>query len=352
MRLTLWRVDEQLRQSVAASRQRHDVRTRLLLEVEHEGVRGYGEVDPQPFALHGDPSVSDVVQELDGTVLLQVRGAFEREGDVPSWTRLARFAGSRDASGPAVTLVEMALLDRALRLEGRTLLDQWPNRFDTPLQVTTSLLDDVLAPLVDTGGARVRVKTAPGALGAREIAFLESLERPVILDFNCSADSDGDVLDQLASIPRSVNVVALEQPFAAGNVIDHARLAEQTSVPISLDEGVRTTRDLEQIVRYRAAQLVCVKPARVGGYANARTMIERAKELGLRVYVGGFFESELARSVNRALARHTTDEPSDIGVVAVAGPGSDPDFAVAPTGFGLVPTKGLLARGVRITSLD
>ena len=119
-------------------------------------------------------------------------------------------------------------------------------------------------------------------------------------------------MEQLASIPNSVDVVALEQPFAPGNVVDHARLAEQTEVPISLDEGVRNLRDLDQIVRYQAASLVCVKPARVGGYANARTMIERAKELGLRAYVGGFFESELARSVNRTLARYTTDEPSDI----------------------------------------
>jgi len=84
-------------------------------------------------------------------------------------------------------------------------------------------------------------------------------------------------------------------------------------VLISLDEGVRSLRDLDQIVRYRAATIVCVKPARVGGYANARTMLERAKELGLRPYVGGFFESPFARSVNRALAWHTTDEPSDIG---------------------------------------
>jgi len=351
MKLTLWRVDDQLRQSVAASRQRHVARTRLLLEVEHEGVSGYGEVDPQPFSLHGDPSVTDVIQELDGVVLLQVHGAFERELDVPSWTRLARFAGSRDASAPAVTLVEMALLDRELRRAGRTLVDQWPVRFATPHQVTTSLLDETLSKFDPVDAARVRVKTAPGTLSSREIAFLESLGRPVLLDFNCSAESDADVLDQLASIPNSVDVVALEQPFAPGNVVDHARLAAQTEVPISLDEGVRNLRDLEHIVRYQAASLVCVKPARVGGYANARTMIERAKELGLRAYVGGFFESELARSVNRTLARHTTGEPSDIGAVATALARPEAGYSPSPTGFGLVPDKGLLENSVRVVSL-
>jgi len=351
MRFTLWRVDEQLRHSVVASRQRHDARTRLLLEVDHEGVQGYGEVDPQPFSLHGDPSVSDVIQELDGVVLLQVHGAFEREGAVPSWTRLARFAGSRDASAPAVTLVEMALLDRELRLEDRTLLEQWPERFDTPIQVTTSLLDETVTSFKPGEAARVRVKTAPGRLAPRQVAFLQGLGRPLLLDFNCSAGSDTDVLDQLESLSPDVEVVAVEQPFAPGNVVDHARLAEQTEVPISLDEGVRNLRDLEQIVRYHAARLVCVKPARVGGYANARTMLERARELGLRAYVGGFFESELARSVNRTLAHHTTDEPSDVGVVATTSLGSPSDFSSKPTGFGLVPTKGLLDQGVRVVTL-
>lgn len=349
--MTLWRVEEQLRQPVTASRQRHVARTRLLLELEHEGVSGYGEVDPQPFSLHGDPGVADVIHELDGVVLLQVQGAFEREGTVPSWTRLARFAGPRDASAPAVTLVEMALLDRELRLANRGLGDQWPARFDTPRQFTTSLLDETLGDVDPGDAARVRVKTAPGVLGARERDFLASLGRPVLLDFNCSAGSDDDVLDQLASIARDVPVVGVEQPFAPGNVVEHARLAAQLEVPISLDEGVRNQRDLEQIVRYGAAQLVCVKPARVGGYATARTMLERAKELGLRPYVGGFFESELARGVNRTLARHTTNEPSDIGDVALDPVNARHGFSTSPTGFGMVPTKQLLEQGVCVTSL-
>jgi O-succinylbenzoate synthase len=348
--MTLWRTEEQLRQPVSASRQRHDARTRLLLEVEHDGVSGYGEVDPQPFSLHGDPGVANVIHELDQVVLVQVHGAFEREGDVPSWTRLARFAGPRDASAPAVTVVEMALLDRELRLASRGLLDQWPARFDTPCQVTTSLLDRSLTAFDTDGAARIRVKTAPGALDARARDFLRSLERPVLLDFNCSAESDEDVLDQLASVPSGVELVGVEQPFAPGNVVDHARLAEQLEIAVSLDEGVRNLRDLEQIVRYRAASLVCVKPARVGGYANARTMLERAKELGLAPYVGGFFESELARGVNRTLACHTTNEPSDIGEVAID-EGSEGDFTDTGTGFGLVPTKQLLERSVLVTSL-
>jgi O-succinylbenzoate synthase len=351
MELTLWREDVHLGNSVVAAHQVHDQRTRLYLKVEHEGVEGFAEVDPQPFSLHGDPSVGEVIQELEGVVLLQLQAAFKREGGLPSWTRIARFAGPRDASAPAVALVEMALFDRELRLAGVTLVEQWPVHFDTPLLVTTSVIDSTLFFEAPHDVARVRVKTAPGPLGAKEIAFLESLERPVLLDFNCSASSDADVLDQLATIPASVRVVAVEQPFAPGNVVDHARLAEQMEVPLSLDEGVRNLRDLAQILRYRAASIVCVKPARVGGYANARTMIARAKELGLRPYVGGFFESDLARSVNRTLARHTVSEPSDIASVPTTGDWRGESFEPVSGGFGLAPSRGLLENCVQVAVL-
>ena len=49
--------------------------------------------------------------------------------------------------------------------------------------------------------------------------------------------------------------------------------------------------------------MICVKPARVGGLANARSIIARAPGAGLRVYLGGFFESPYARQVHRALAK-------------------------------------------------
>ncbi len=121
------------------------------------------------------------------------------------------------------------------------------------------------------------------------------------------------MVDVVDHAQRHVTVVAIEQPFAPGNVVEHARLAAAIEVPVSLDEGVRHRRDLDQIVRYRAARLVCIKPARVGGFAQARTMIERAQLLGLDAYVGGFFESPLARGANAALARHYVSLPSDIG---------------------------------------
>lgn len=348
--MILWRDEAVLLRPVSAAAQRHELRTRLFLRVEQDGVSGFGEISPQPFSLNGDPGVAEVMRELDDVVFVQVQAAFEREGALPSWTRIARFAGSRPSSSPAVCLVEMAVLDRELRAEGRSVLELWPKLFDTPVQATVSLLEGGDQWVVDPRVSRVRVKTAPGVLDDAALERLQSLRVPVLLDFNCSAVDDADVLEQLDRIGSEVEIAGVEQPFAPGNVVDHARLAEQLAVPLSMDEGIRTVRDLEQVVRYSAARIVCIKPARVGGYANARTMIGRAKEIGLTPYLGGFFESPFARRVNRMLAQHCIDQPSDIENVQTLDRSHVDVVEERSGGFEVAPTANFLEKATLIAS--
>ncbi len=342
MIVNLWRQDTEIRFPVTAAEQRHDVRSRLFLCIDHDGVVGYGECAPQPHELNGDAGILDVVDEIRIFVLPSLRQIIEREGALPSWTRVARFAGSRPASNPAVALVEMALLDRELRLNGAMVASLWPHRYETPLQATVSLLDDdewSVGP--DVSRVRVKTSSATPSPGAR--SRLAMLKVPVLLDFNCAADNDEQVIEQVRMLSDLVELVGVEQPYAVGNVVDMARLAERLDVPLSVDEGVRSARDLAQIVRYNAAEIICVKPARVGGLANARTIIGEAREAGLRPYLGGFFESPFARRVNAQLAQHCVDEPSDLRPVNVVLRGYERETDEVAHGFGVAPSTEMLA---------
>jgi O-succinylbenzoate synthase len=350
MKITLWRSDVTLLRPTRAAGQDHDDRTRLFLGVEDETVRGFGEIAPQPFALNGDPSVDEVLDEVREVVVPLVLEVANREGKLPSWTRLSRFAGSRSASPFAVALVEMALLDRELRASHLEPTSLWARNFETPNQATVSLLDLDGAWNIGREIAQVRVKTSPGTLSHAALDRLGELGLPVLLDFNCSASDDVQVLDQVEQILPVATIAAVEQPYAVGNIIDHATLAEQLTVPLSLDEGVRSARDLVQIARYSAASLVCIKPARVGGLANARSMAEKATALGLRPYLGGFFESPYARHVHRLLAENCVGEPSDLGVVAVVGGLDDPETVSVAGGFHRAPSVQLLDRALVIAT--
>jgi O-succinylbenzoate synthase len=337
MNVTLFRQVVALSRPIRASLETHDERTRLYLRIEHEGWVGFGEVSPQPRALNGDPGVDEVLAALR-RALCRLNEVLEREGELPHWSRVARLGAETSRDNVAYALIEMALLDWELHRDARPIIDLWAPLGVTPWQQTVSLLDDAPWPSSD-GAARVRVKCAPGALTAMARENLREVAVPVILDFNCSASNDGEVLELVTEVSELVTVDAVEQPFAVGNVVDHARLAKRLDVDLSLDEGVRSVRDLAQIERYGAAAMVCVKPARVGGLANARTMILRAQELGLRVYLGGFFESPYARQVNRALANSCVREPSDLGEVGV---NAFEEPANTSTSFGVEPSVVVL----------
>ena len=341
MELRLGLSDATLQSSVRAAGEIHSVRSHIFLSIEDQGIRGLGEVSPQSTSINGDPSVADVLSELNEFAIPQFQEVCSREGAIPSWTRITRFAGPRSSSYFAVALLEMAVLDYELRKQEQKISDIWSATYPTPMISTVSILDTEEWGISD-GAQRIRVKTSPGEISEFQLLRLRSLSKPVILDFNCSAQSDDDVISQVLALQDIVNIVAVEQPFAAGNVVDHARLSEQLQVGVSLDEGVRSIRDLEQIARYSAAKLVCVKPARVGGLANARTMIAKAHSLGIDAYVGGFFESNYARNAHRHLANTTTDQPSDIAEVLLATGQNSSDFVKDEFSFGLIPSTEFL----------
>jgi O-succinylbenzoate synthase len=233
-----------------------------------------------------------------------------------SWRRVRALASGSAASLFAVALIEMALRNWSLNAEGRELADLYTWSSDTPLQQTFSLMSTEPWVLRE-GVERVRVKIG-GALRDDADDTLRTLDVPVLLDFNCSALSDQEVFDVVERVGRLVDVAAVEQPFDAGNWIDHASLKSKLPCALSLDEGVKSLRDLQSIVRYGAGEMVCIKPSRVGGFASAKSLVDFAHENGLRPYIGGFFESAFAREQLRVLANHCVTEPSDIGPVNFA----------------------------------
>jgi len=74
-------------------------------------------------------------------------------------------------------------------------------------------------------------------------------------------------------------------------VIDHARLAAQLDVPLSIDEG-RTLDPGPDPDRELSRRDDDLRQAGARGrLSNARALLARADELGLTAYLGGFFES-------------------------------------------------------------
>jgi O-succinylbenzoate synthase len=90
--------------------------------------------------------------------------------------------------------------------------------------------------------------------------------------------------------------------LAPSDLPAHARLAEFLETPVCLDESLTSVRRLTDAIRYRACEVACLKPGRLGGLLAARRAQAVCVEAGIPAFVGGFFETGFARSAHAGLA--------------------------------------------------
>jgi L-Ala-D/L-Glu epimerase len=138
--------------------------------------------------------------------------------------------------------------------------------------------------------------------GPADLATLEAVratyDGPIRVDANTGWQPD----DAAALLPELVRlgVELIEQPFPADRLDQLAWLQERSELPIVADESAVTIRDLRGLVGVVAG--VNVKLAKCGGIAPARAMLERARELGFRTFLGCMEETSLGIAASAAVA--------------------------------------------------
>ncbi|HLO35616.1 MAG TPA: enolase C-terminal domain-like protein, partial [Candidatus Deferrimicrobium sp.] len=105
-----------------------------------------------------------------------------------------------------------------------------------------------------------------------------------------------------ALLPALVDlgVELIEQPFPARRLDQLRWLQDRSPLPIVADESAVTIADLDGLVGVVAG--VNVKLAKCGGVGPARAMLERARELGFRTFLGCMEETSVAIAASAAVA--------------------------------------------------
>jgi L-alanine-DL-glutamate epimerase-like enolase superfamily enzyme len=97
-----------------------------------------------------------------------------------------------------------------------------------------------------------------------------------------------------------LGVELIEQPFPARAYRDLRWLQERSSIPIVADESAVTEEDLDALVGVVAG--VNVKLAKCGGIGPAKSMQERAKDLGFQIFLGCMEETSVGIAGSAAVA--------------------------------------------------
>jgi L-alanine-DL-glutamate epimerase-like enolase superfamily enzyme len=79
-------------------------------------------------------------------------------------------------------------------------------------------------------------------------------------------------------------------------------VSERVDTPIMADEAVFGIRDLVEVIRRRAADMVNVKLAKCGGLEPARTLLGLAEAHGIGTIVGSMMESPIGVGAAASLA--------------------------------------------------
>jgi O-succinylbenzoate synthase len=187
----------------------------------------------------------------------------------------------------------MAVLDALLRRAGVPLA-AWLGATQARVEATLTVgIDEPVDDAVTAPYRNVKLKAASGVdldvsrWGGRSL----------------SADANGSLRADDIERLTGTGLHHLEQPFGADDWAGHAALRRaHPDLPIALDESIRTVADVERAAAEGAADIVVLKPGRLGGVRAARAAHDAAVAAGLRCKVGGMWDTGIGRAAALAVA--------------------------------------------------
>jgi O-succinylbenzoate synthase len=275
----------------------------FLLHVVTDAAEGWSEFAADPEPLYCPEFVAGAEIVLRDFLLPRVAA-------LPHLTAAALAPAMAKIKGHelAKAALETAVLDAELRAYGMSLgtyLGAVHDRVPAGVSVgikdsVPALLDDVERYLAE-GYVRIKLKIEPGwdlePVRAVRERFGDAL--PLQVDANTAYSlADAEHLRRLDAF----GLLLIEEPLEENNLHAHARLQQRVATPVCLDESLHSARDTASAIAMDACRVVNVKPARVGGYLEARRIHDVAHAHGVPLWCGGMLETGIGRAPNLALA--------------------------------------------------
>ncbi len=275
----------------------------IVCILDRDGACGYGEctAPEKPFYNHETVDTAWFIISKFIAPLLS-RADVKTAEEVGA--ALAPIRGNRMAIGA----VEAAVWDLEAKLLGKPL---WEHLGGTRseincgvsigLQKSTAILLDKVACELGAGYQRIKIKIKPG----QDIELVEAirLRFPNItlsVDANSAyeIERDSELLERL----DEYNLLMIEQPLAAGDLVEHAKLQKRLRTPLCLDESITSLRDARHALELDACRIINIKLGRVGGHAEAHAIQDFASKQDVSVWCGGMLESGIGRAHNIAMS--------------------------------------------------
>ena len=262
----------------------------LIVEIEHDGVRGFGEATEHAY-------YGVTIEEMMRTVeqLRQAIEAFDGERPETLWSNLQpRLADNMFL----LAAIDCAAHDLAGKLAGQRTSEslglEWTNIPVSSFTIGIDEIDRMVEKMVDRHEWSIfKIKLGTD----RDIEIVRRLREHTTatfrVDANCGWSAEETIRNSHAL--AALGVEFIEQPLAADATLEDQQFVfENSALPIIADESCLIESDVEKCVgRFHG---VNVKLSKCGGITPAYRMLRMARDLRMKTMVGCMVESSVGIS--------------------------------------------------------
>ena len=268
----------------------------VQVEIEYDGVIGYGEASMPPYLGHTVESVCNFLKKVN---LEQFSDPFQME-DI-----LTYVDGLSEGDAPAKAAVDIALHDLVGKLMGQPWWRIWGlNPAKAPNTTFTIGIDtpDVVREKTLECADRFKILKVKVGLDSDEQmirTIREVTDLPLAVDANQGWKDRSQALDEIFWLKEN-GVVMVEQPMAVDRLDDIAWITERSPLPIFADESIQRLKDISGIKG--AFSGINIKLMKCTGMREAWKMVQYARAEGMKVMVGCMTETSCACSAAAQLS--------------------------------------------------
>ncbi|WP_431974729.1 mandelate racemase/muconate lactonizing enzyme family protein [Micromonospora haikouensis] len=302
---------------VTALRRTTTTDTLIVELVDDDGRSGFGEA-PQVWQVTGASlaGAEACVREM------LAPGLVGRDADdlVARCAEVRRAVAGNEAAKAAVDTALHDLAARRLGVPLVRLLGGTALRVPTDVTLAAGDATDLAAAARQRCGEGFSVlKLKVGTDAAGDLERVRAVRAAVGPDVRIRLDANqGWTPREAVRVIRGIEdaglgVELVEQPVSRWDLDGLAWVSDRVGLPVLADESVFGVRDLVEVIRRRAADMVNVKLAKCGGLHAARTLLDLAAEHGVGTVVGSMMESQVGLGAAASLvAAHGTSAVSDL----------------------------------------
>jgi len=260
----------------------------VLVEMEYDGMIGYGEASLPPYLKETQKSVQSFLAKID-------LSTFDDKLDLNAiLSGIDNLLPGNNAAKASIDIALHDLVGKIKQLPVYRMYDIPKKKMLTSFTIgidSTEMLMLKLKEAENFSYIKVKLGTADDRTLINTIR--SETDKPIYADINQGWKNREEALELTMSLYEN-NVLLIEQPFRKSNYKDTAWLTARSPIPIIADEAVQRLSDLDKIKD--AYSGINIKLMKCTGICEAYKMIIRARELNLKIMLGCMTETSCAIS--------------------------------------------------------